>query len=125
MGGRNLTNKLWNAGKFAQMALAGCSDAELHALAAADFSRRDALADLPLVERWVLSSLHQARAFSPAHCATLLAPADTPACMWVHTLLLTSGMQAQPQHLDWRPPACQAVKRACRCANAVRPAEPD
>ncbi|CAL8463583.1 g3117 [Coccomyxa elongata] len=59
VGSRNLTNKLWNAGKFLQMALAQASSSGLAALAAADFSRPDALAGLPLTERWMLSSLHQ------------------------------------------------------------------
>ena len=59
LGNRNLTNKLWNAGKFLQMQLGGCSEAELAELAAADFSSADSLTDLPLVERWVLSALHQ------------------------------------------------------------------
>ena len=61
MGGRNLTNKLWNAAKFLQMALEGCSAAELDTLAAADFSAPAALAGLPLTERWVVSALHQVR----------------------------------------------------------------
>ena len=59
LGNRNLTNKLWNAGKFLQMQLGGCSEAELAELAGADFSTADSLTDLPLVERWVLSALHQ------------------------------------------------------------------
>ena len=60
LGNRNLTNKLWNAGKFLQMQTASCSAAELQDLAAVDFSSADSLADLPLVERWILSALHQA-----------------------------------------------------------------
>lgn len=59
LGNRNLTNKLWNAGKFLQMQLAACSDSELEALAAADFSSAGSLEGLPLVERWILSALHQ------------------------------------------------------------------
>lgn len=59
VGSRNLTNKLWNAGKFLQMALAQAPPSGLAALAAADFSRPNALAGLPLTERWMLSSLHQ------------------------------------------------------------------
>ncbi len=61
LGNRNLTNKLWNAGKFLQMQTASCSAAELQDLAAADFSSAESLAGLPLVERWILSALHQAR----------------------------------------------------------------
>jgi valyl-tRNA synthetase len=61
VGSRNLTNKLWNAGKFVQMQLASCSDTQRQALAAADFSAPHSLQGLPLAERWVLSSLHQAR----------------------------------------------------------------
>jgi len=59
LGNRNLTNKLWNAGKFLQMQLADCSESEFRELAAADFSSLQSLADLPLVERWILSALHQ------------------------------------------------------------------
>ena len=59
LGNRNLTNKLWNAGKFLQMQLADCSESEFQELAAADFSSAQSLADLPLVERWILSALHQ------------------------------------------------------------------
>ncbi|CAL5223969.1 g6577 [Coccomyxa viridis] len=59
LGNRNLTNKLWNAGKFLQMQLAACSDSELAELAAAEFSTSQSLAELPLVERWILSALHQ------------------------------------------------------------------
>lgn len=58
---RNLTNKLWNAGKFIALQLEGVPDAELAALAGADYSRPGALAGLPLAERWVLSELHQVR----------------------------------------------------------------
>lgn len=65
VGSRNLTNKLWNAGKFLQMALAQASASDLAALAAADFSRPDALAALPLTERWMLSSLHQVPLLRP------------------------------------------------------------
>jgi valyl-tRNA synthetase len=61
LGNRNLTNKLWNAGKFLQMQTSSCSAAELQDLAAVDFSSAESLADLPLVERWILSALHQAR----------------------------------------------------------------
>ena len=61
LGNRNLTNKLWNAGKFLQMQLAACSDSELAELAAAEFSTSQSLAELPLVERWILSALHQVR----------------------------------------------------------------
>ncbi|KAK9917842.1 hypothetical protein WJX75_008794 [Coccomyxa subellipsoidea] len=59
VGARNLTNKLWNAGKFLQMALDQAAPADAAAAAAADFSRPESLAELPLAERWILSSLHQ------------------------------------------------------------------
>ena len=61
LGNRNLTNKLWNAGKFLQMQLTACTDSELADLAAADYSTPQSLANLPLVERWILSALHQVR----------------------------------------------------------------
>lgn len=69
MGSRNLTNKLWNAGKFLQMALAQCPPADLQSHAAAVFSSPDSLKDLPLTERWILSCLHQARPLPPSHAA--------------------------------------------------------
>lgn len=56
---RNFTNKLWNAGKFILFNLEQLDDREWQDLAGADFSSRDALADLPLAERWVVSALHQ------------------------------------------------------------------
>ncbi|EIE27636.1 valyl-tRNA synthetase [Coccomyxa subellipsoidea C-169] len=59
VGSRNLTNKLWNAGKFLQMALGQAGPAYAEAAAAADFSRPESLAELSLSERWILSSLHQ------------------------------------------------------------------
>ena len=43
------------------MQLAGCSDDELVELAVADFSTKQSLDGLPLVERWILSALHQVR----------------------------------------------------------------
>ncbi len=68
VGSRNLTNKLWNAGKFLQMALGQAGPAYAEAAAAADFSRPESLAELSLSERWILSSLHQV-----THC-----PAPAP-----------------------------------------------
>lgn len=69
VGARNLTNKLWNAGKFLQMALDQAAPADAAAAAAADFSRPESLAELPLAERWILSSLHQVSALRlPSAC---------------------------------------------------------
>lgn len=69
VGARNLTNKLWNAGKFLQMALDQAAPADAAAAAAADFSRPELLAELPLAERWILSSLHQVSALRlPSAC---------------------------------------------------------
>lgn len=62
---RNFTNKLWNAGKFILFNLEQLDDHEWQELAGADFSSRDALADLPLAERWVVSALHQVRFSTP------------------------------------------------------------
>ncbi|KAK9845737.1 hypothetical protein WJX81_000915 [Elliptochloris bilobata] len=56
---RNLTNKLWNAGKFIALQLEAAGEAELAELAAVDLSQPEALTGLPLAERWVLSELHQ------------------------------------------------------------------
>ncbi len=62
---RNFTNKLWNAGKFILFNLEQLDDREWQQLAGADFSSPDALADLPLAERWVVSALHQVRVITP------------------------------------------------------------
>lgn len=78
LGNRNLTNKLWNAGKFLQMQMAACSGAELEALAAADFSSAQSLEGLPLVERWILSALHQV-----CPCPMLKPPLQS--MVWVKT----------------------------------------
>ena len=43
------------------MQLTACTDSELADLAAADYSTPQSLTDLPLVERWILSALHQVR----------------------------------------------------------------
>ena len=56
---RNLTNKLWNAGKFITLQLEAAGEGELAELAAVDLSEPEALMGLPLAERWVLSELHQ------------------------------------------------------------------
>ena len=56
---RNFTNKLWNAGKFILFNLEQLEEAERQELAAASFSSPDALRQLPLAERWVISALHQ------------------------------------------------------------------
>ena len=70
---RNFTNKVWNAGKFILFNLEQLDDREWQALAAADFSSHDALADLPLAERWVVSALHQVRVIFPlSHHSMLL-----------------------------------------------------
>ena len=73
---RNFANKLWNAGKFILSNLggsggadssngsgngsSGSGSAEWQSLAQADFSGPDSLQGLPMTERWILSSLHQA-----------------------------------------------------------------
>jgi valyl-tRNA synthetase len=56
---RNFTNKLWNAGKFILFQLEKASDESWAQLAAADFSSQEAVAALPLTERWVVSATHQ------------------------------------------------------------------
>jgi valyl-tRNA synthetase len=55
---RNLTNKLWNAGKLVLLSLDALPDGERAALADARFDSPEALARLPLAERWVVSRLH-------------------------------------------------------------------
>ena len=69
---RNFTNKLWNAGKFILFNLEQLDDREWQQLAGADFSSPDALADLPLAERWVVSALHQVRVITPLCQLSLL-----------------------------------------------------
>ena len=56
---RNLTNKVWNAGKLALLSLQALPAAELAALVDARFDDAASLAPLPLAERWVLSRLHE------------------------------------------------------------------
>ena len=63
---RNLTNKLWNAGKFIALQLEAAGEDEWAELAAVDLSEPEALAGLPLAERWVLSELHQVSGSSVA-----------------------------------------------------------
>eukprot|EP00894_Picocystis_sp_ML_P004177 jgi/Pico_ML_1/54694/g569.t1 len=55
---RNLSTKLWNAGKFVLSNVKGLSNEELSALVARKFDTSASLADLPLAERWIVSSLH-------------------------------------------------------------------
>ena len=55
---RNLTNKLWNAGKLVLLSLDALSDADRAALADARFDTPEALAQLSLAERWIVSRLH-------------------------------------------------------------------
>ena len=69
---RNFTNKMWNAGKFILFNLEQLDDRKWQELAGADFSSPDALADLPLAERWVVSALHQVRVITPLSHQTLL-----------------------------------------------------
>ena len=69
---RNFTNKLWNAGKFILFNLEQLDDREWRELAGADFGSPDALADLPLAERWVVSALHQVRVITPLSHRSLL-----------------------------------------------------
>ena len=57
---RNLTNKIWNAGKLVLLNLEQLSPEQRCALAHdAVFDTPQALAALPLSERWVVSRLHQ------------------------------------------------------------------
>ncbi|KAK9812933.1 hypothetical protein WJX72_005989 [[Myrmecia] bisecta] len=56
---RNLTNKLWNAGKFILFNLEGLEDEQFQQLSQADFSQPGRMESLPLAERWVVSSLHR------------------------------------------------------------------
>ncbi len=69
---RNFTNKLWNAGKFILFNLEQLDDHEWQQLAGADLSSPDALADLSLAERWVVSALHQVRVIAPLGHLSLL-----------------------------------------------------
>lgn len=69
---RNFTNKLWNAGKFILFNLEQLNDHEWQDLTGADYSSPDALAQLPLAERWVVSALHQVRKALKSQSTSLL-----------------------------------------------------
>ena len=56
---RNLTNKLWNAGKFILFNLKDAPEQEWDQLGQADFTSQKALESLPLAERWIVSLLHE------------------------------------------------------------------
>ncbi|GIL54909.1 hypothetical protein Vafri_10611 [Volvox africanus] len=56
---RNFTNKLWNAGKFVLFNLDKATEAEWESLRGVTLSSPDDLQRLPLVERWIVSLLHQ------------------------------------------------------------------
>lgn len=58
---RNLTNKLWNAGKFIMFNLKDVTEQEWDQLGQADFTSQKALESLPLAERWIVSMLHEVR----------------------------------------------------------------
>eukprot|EP00891_Asterochloris_glomerata_P009727 jgi/Astpho2/9727/Aster-03708 len=57
--GKNLTNKLWNAGKFIMFNLKDVTEQEWDQLGQADFTSQKALESLPLAERWIVSMLHE------------------------------------------------------------------
>ena len=57
-GGRNFANKIWNMGRFVVANLEALTDEERAALAHTTFDA-DALASLPLTERWIVSRIHQ------------------------------------------------------------------
>ena len=56
---RNLTNKLWNAGKFILFNLKDATEQEWDQLGRGDFTSQRALECLPLAERWIVSLLHE------------------------------------------------------------------
>ena len=56
---RNLTNKLWNAGKFILFNLKDATEQEWDELGRADFTSQKRLESLPLAERWIVSLLHE------------------------------------------------------------------
>ncbi|GFR44090.1 hypothetical protein Agub_g5252 [Astrephomene gubernaculifera] len=56
---RNFTNKLWNAGKFVLFNLDKVSESEWEALRGVSLSSPEQLQQLPLLERWGVSLLHQ------------------------------------------------------------------
>eukprot|EP00210_Caulerpa_lentillifera_P001746 g1676.t1 len=55
---RHFTNKLWNIGKFIGMNLPS-DPAELDALKRVNFAKKESMEGLPLMERWIISRLHQ------------------------------------------------------------------
>ncbi|GLC34463.1 hypothetical protein PLESTB_000726300 [Pleodorina starrii] len=56
---RNFTNKMWNAGKFVLFNLDKVSESEWESLRGVSLSSPADLQRLPLVERWIVSLLHQ------------------------------------------------------------------
>lgn len=117
---RNFTNKLWNAAKFILLNLETASEAEWAALQAADFSRREDVAGLPLAEAWILSALHQARpgvvrklALETCSSSANLMPHRPWTRSATHTSAWTLAQPAAPctpssgtslQTGTWRPP---------------------
>lgn len=55
---RNLSTKLWNAGKFVLSNVKDLSEEELSTIVRRKFDTPESITDLPLVERWIVSSLH-------------------------------------------------------------------
>jgi len=56
---RNLSTKLWNAGKFVLANIKDLSEEELSTIVRRKFDTPESIADVPLVERWIVSSLHE------------------------------------------------------------------
>jgi valyl-tRNA synthetase len=56
---RNLLNKIWNATKFVRFNIDDLPVNEWDALAEANFSDPEALRELPMAERWIVSRLHE------------------------------------------------------------------
>lgn len=76
---RNLLNKIWNAAKFVRFSIDDLPADEWQALADADYSKPEALRELPMAERWIVSRLHECvLSHALPECSCLCSSASPP-----------------------------------------------
>jgi valyl-tRNA synthetase len=76
---RNLLNKIWNAAKFVRFSIDDLPADEWQALADADYSKPEALRELPMAERWIVSRLHECvLSHALPECSCLCSSASSP-----------------------------------------------